>query len=84
MDESKEIMEARRILQDMSSTKRERYLAEQREKWIMDKNAIRADGYNKGKIEEKTEIAKKMKEKHFEISDIIEMTGLTKEEIEKI
>ena len=28
----------------------------------MDKNAIRADGYDKGKIEEKTEIAKKMKE----------------------
>ena len=88
MDESKEIMEARRILQDMSSTKRERYLAEQREKWIMDKNAIRAAGYDKGKIEgkieEKIEIVKKMKEKHFELSDIIEMTGLTREEIEKI
>ena len=71
MDESKELMEARRILQDISSTDRERYLAEQREKWILDKNAIRAAGFDKGLQQgiqqEKIKIAKKMKDKNIEI-----------------
>ena len=88
MDESKELMEARRILQDISSTDRERYLAEQREKWILDKNAIRAAGFDKGLQQgiqqEKIKIAKKMKDKNIEIFVIMELTGLTKEEINNL
>ena len=72
----------------MSRTKRERYLAEQREKWIMDKHAIHAAGYDKG-LEQglqqgKIEIAKKLKQRKIDIDIIIETTGLTKEEIEKL
>ena len=81
MDESKEIIEARRILQDMSSTKRERYLAEQREKWIMDKHAIHDAGYDKGIQQEKLEIARKLKEQNVSIEIIIKATGLSEKQI---
>ena len=51
MGDREELIKAREILEDMSRTKRERYLAEQREKWIMDKHAIHDAGYDKGKKE---------------------------------
>ena len=51
MGDKEELIKAREILEDMSRTKRERYLAEQREKWIMDKHAIHAAGYDKGRKE---------------------------------
>ena len=88
MGDKEELIKAREILEDMSRTKRERYLAEQREKWIMDKHAIHAAGYDKGlqdgKKSEKLEMAKKMKKEEIELSIIIKITGLTKEEIEKL
>ena len=96
MDESEELKEARKILQDISKSKHERYLAELREKYIMDQNAVRAAGYDKGLQQgmqqglqqgmhkNKLQIAKKMKEKNIKISDIIEITELTKEDIEKL
>lgn len=88
MGDKEELIKAREILEDMSKTKRERYLAELREKYIMDKHAIHAAGYDKGLQaginKEKLEMAKKMKEKDIEISIIEEITRLTKEEIEKL
>jgi predicted transposase/invertase (TIGR01784 family) len=48
MGDKEELIKAREILEDMSKTKRERYLAELREKYIMDKHAIHAAGYDKG------------------------------------
>ena len=94
--ESKEIEKARRVLEKMSQDKNEKYLAELRQKYIMDQKAIEDAGYDKGydsgydsgtlegKRKEKLEIAKKMKSKKININDIIEITGLTKEEIEKL
>ncbi len=94
--ESKEIEKARRVLEEMSQDKNERYLAELRQKYIMDQKAIEDAGYDKGydsgydsgtlegKRKEKLEIAKKMKSKKIDIEDIIEITGLKKEEIEKL
>ena len=94
--ESKEIEKAREVLEMMSQDKNERYLAELRQKYIMDQKAIEDAGYDKGydsgydsgtlegKRKEKLEIAKKMKSKKININDIIEITGLTKEEIEKL
>jgi predicted transposase/invertase (TIGR01784 family) len=43
-----------------------------------------ANGIVKGKTEEKLEIAKKMLEKNFPIEEITALTGLSKEEIEKL
>ena len=90
--ESKEIEKARRVLEEMSQDKNERYLAELRQKYIMDQKAIEDAGYDKGydsgalegKRKEKLEIAKKMKAKKTDIDYIVEITGLTKEEIERL
>ena len=90
--ESKEIEKARRVLEEMSQDKNERYLAELRQKYIMDQKAIEDAGYDKGydsgtlegKKERSIEIAKKMKYKKINIDDIIEITGLTREEIERL
>ena len=84
MGDKEELIKAREILEDMSRTKRERYLAEQREKWIMDKHAIHDAGYDKGLYDSKMKIAQKLKEKNIDIDIIMETTGLTKEEIEKL
>lgn len=43
-----------------------------------------AKGEAEGKIEEKTNIALKMKKKGYSISDIEEITGLTSSEIEAL
>ena len=90
--ESKEIEKARSVLEEMSQDKNERYLAELRQKYIMDQKAIEDAGYDKGydsgtlegKKQRSIEIAKKMKSKKINIDDIIEITGLTKEEIERL
>ena len=60
--------------------------------YIMDQKAIEDAGYDKGydsgtlegKKERSIEIAKKMKAKKTDIDYIVEITGLTKEEIEKL
>jgi len=63
-------------------------LEELREKWEMDRvseiNYATEQGMIKGKKEEQKEIAKKMLEKGIEIKTIIEITGLSKEEIENL
>ena len=94
--ESKEIEKARRVLEEMSQEKNERYLAELRQKYIMDQKAIEDAGYDKGydsgynsgtlegEKKKSIEIAKKMKEENMDISTISKITGLTKEEIEKL
>ena len=54
----------------------------------MVRNSIMAtkleDSYHKGINKEKKENAKKMKLKNISIEDIIDITGLSKEEIEKL
>lgn len=85
---NKEIEQARKILQDISSNEHERYLAELREKHIMDQKAIRDAGYDKGikegLLEGLKQAAKKLKEENVDIKIIIKSTGLTKEQIENL
>lgn len=89
-DES--IKKARKVLTEISQDEHERYLAHLRQKYILDQRAIEETGFEKG-LEEGfkqgskksiIEIAKKLKEKSIDITDIIEITGLTKKEIEKL
>ena len=89
--ENKAIKQAREELEKISQDKKEQRLTELREKYIMDQKAMRDAGYDSGLEkglqqlkQEKLEIAKKLKSKNIEISVIIEVTGLTKEEIEKL
>ena len=92
MEENKDIVKAKKVLEEISQDEHERYLAELRQKYIMDKKAIEDAGYDKGLeagmekgIKQQTiAIAKKLKEQNIDIDIIIKTTGLTKEEIEEL
>ena len=76
----KYIKKAMEELEKLGDSEEEQERAFQRELFIMDLKAIEARGIEKGKIE----IAKKMKKLRKPIEEIIELTELTKEEIEKL
>ena len=90
--ENEEIKKARKVLEEISKDKKERYLAELRQKYIMDQKAVADAGFDKGlevgieqgAQQKEIEIAKKMKQKNMTSEEISEITGLTKEEIEKL
>ena len=90
--ESDGIKKAKKVLEEISEDERERRLTELREKYIMDQQAIHDHGYDKGwesgieegSKQEKIKIAKRLKEKGIDIKIIAEVSGLTKEEIEKL
>lgn len=94
MAESKneEIEKAKKELEKLAMNPEDRELYELRLKAIRDEMNIRYSGYidgmtegeAKGKAEEKTEIAKKLLRKKMSIQDIVEVTGLSIEEIEKL
>ena len=76
MKENEQIRKAKEELEYLTGDEEERRLAELREKAIRDE--ITNINVNK------REIAKKMKRKNMDIKEIIEITGLTKEEIENL
>ena len=82
--ENDEIKKAREELEKISQDEHERYLAELRQKYIMDQKAIQDFGYDKGLKDKAKEIAKKMKDKNKQIDEIIELTGFSREEIENL
>jgi len=71
---------AKKILEEMSQDEHERYLAELRQKYIMDQKAIADKGVEKG-IEQ---VAKNMLKKGVDIDFIVEVTNLSKEKIESL
>ena len=94
--ENEEIKEAVEQLTQMSADEYERELYEIRERSRLTYNtemneakrkglaAGKTEGKAEGKAEERKEIAKKMKEKGTDIAYIIEITGLTEEEIKEL
>ena len=88
MKSNENIKEAKEKLDNLSDDKVVRRLAELREKAILDEKEAEYTGYSKGKEDgvkiRSKEIAKKMKEKNKPLEEIIELIGLTKEEIEKL
>ena len=87
-EENKTIEKVVEDLDEMSADENERLEAFKRKLAIWDYNTTMEESEKKGKEEgrktEKLEIAKKMKEKGMAVEDIIEITGLTKEEIESL
>ena len=91
-EKNKSVEKAKKILEEISSDEIEIYLAELRQKYIMDQKAVADAGYDKGiergiKQGEKNkqlEIAKKMKEERMSIEKIEKITGLSIEEIENL
>ena len=84
MDENVAIKKAQKELEKISSDEHERYLAELREKYIMDQKATEDAGYYKGIKEGMISVAKKLLQQKISIEVISKATGLTKEEIEKL
>ena len=89
---NKEIKKAKEVLEEISQDEREIYLAELREKYIMDQKAIEDAGYDKGLkqgiksgiAQNKKDIVEKMLSKNFDKNTIHEITGLSVEEINNI
>ncbi len=93
---NKEIQKAKKVLEEISQDEHEQYLAELREKYIMDQKAIEDAGYDKGLKagieqginqginQEKLQIAKKMLSKKIDLNTISELTGLSIQELKKL
>ena len=97
---NKEIVKAKKILEEISQDEHERYLAELREKYILDQKNIEATGYDKGlkqgkeegikkgreegKEESKKEIAKEMIKEKMPLEVISKITKIPKEELQEI
>ena len=81
---NKEIKKAKEVLEEISQDEREIYLAELREKYIMDQKAIEDAGYDKGLKQGIKSVVKKMLSKKFDKNTIHEITGLSVEEINNI
>ena len=92
MKENEEVKKAQTVLNEMSEDEILQRWAELKEKWEHDEVSAREyyketglkEGREQGREEKQKEIAKKMKYKKMDIQEIIEITGLTKEEIEKL
>ena len=94
--ENKEVSKAKKVLEKISQDEHERYLAELRQKYIMDQKAIEDAGFDKGFKageqhgmqqgiqQEKIAIVKNMKKQNIDIETICKVTGLTIEEIKNI
>ena len=94
--ENKEIKKANEELDKILSDEKERYLADLRFKYLSDRATMietgiregKEQGIKEGKKEGKKlkaiEIAKKLIAKNFDLAEIQELTGLTKEELENL
>lgn len=82
--ENKEIKKAMDIINEMSMDEKEWELYMSRQRAILDYNTGMRDAREEGIKEGAIKIAKNMLKKGIDIDTIIEVTGLTKEEIEEI
>lgn len=84
MIENEKVKKAEEELEYLSGDEAERRIAYLRETAEIDRKFAMTAARDQGRAEEKIDVAKKMLEKNIDISLIIEVTGLTKEEIEKL
>ena len=84
MEENENLKETVEKLDRISEDEKMQRIIELREKAIRDEHAIYAKGVDDGIEKGIMKIAKSMLKKGMNVSDIIEITGLTKEEIEKL
>ena len=84
MSENKEVKEAYDKYNEMIDDVEVRRAAFKRQLDIMEKHAAKQDGINEGKEEAQKQIAKKLLDRGKSIDEIMEITDLTKEEIEDL
>ena len=78
--ENEEIKDAKKEFEKIQADEQERELARLREKYVLEMN----DAENRGIRKESKRVATKLKQLNIPLETIIEATGLTKEEIEKL
>ena len=87
-ENNKYFQQAKKELEYLSGDEAFQRIVEARARFLEDQEvqtrAARAEGLSEGKKEMTLKIAKKMKAKNMPIEEIMELTGLSKEEIEKI
>lgn len=87
-EKNKTLKKAKFEMDYLTGEEEVRRIAELHEKWEMDyisgMNYAKRQGLEEGKKESQLEVAKKMKSKNMNIDTIIELTGLSKEEIEQL
>ena len=93
---NKEIQKAKKVLEEISQDEHEQYLAELREKYIMDQKAIEDAGYDKGLktgydkglktgiAQGIKQIAKKMLNEKIDLDTISRITGLSIRELKTL
>lgn len=84
MDENEGVKEAKQKYDEFLKDLAEERLALSRQMAIMDKNSLKNEGLKQGDKERKIKVAKKLLNMKMTIEQIIEVTELTKEEVEKI
>ncbi len=84
MKTNKEIQEAMEKLEEISSDEELMRLVELRRKAILDENQAKYAAREEGRKEEKREMAKRLFQMNMELEKIIQVTELSKEELEKI
>ena len=84
----KAIQEAKKKYEELCQDEHARYIAELREKYVEETASVRQMGYEKGletgQEKEKKKTAKIMKDKKYSIDEIMQITELSREEIEKL
>ena len=84
MIENEKVKKAEEELEYLSGDEAERRIAYLRETAEIDRKFAMTAARDQGRVEEKIEVAKKMLAENMDINVIIKITGLTKEEIEKL
>ena len=84
MIENEKVKKAEEELEYLSGDEAERRIAYLRETAEIDRKFAMTAARDQGRVEEKIEVAKKMLAENMDINLIIKITGLTKEEIEKL
>jgi len=83
--ESEEVLQvAINLLMNISQDERERAIFRSRRKWQTDNNSNIATAEDRGRREERFEIARNAVQMKMTITDIMKLTGLTREEIENL
>ena len=83
-EKNKTIKEVKKEVEYLTGEEEIKRLAELREKWAMDRRSEISDAREEGKKEEKLAIAKNMLNKGISEEDILDFTGISKEELEKL
>ena len=96
MKNNEGVKKAKEKLEEISNDPIMQRIADWKEKYILEMNTTKADGYNEGleqgleqgkklgEINKEKEIAKKLKQKNITLEEISEITGLSIEEIKRL